>query len=592
MVGFLHIVAIEVNIMDINDFIVDGRLNADALENLKKTVKYTEKIRDDNTSLYFANAFAYVENYDNGEISNYILFDTNKNSALFDREKKLRIRKNCEKDITEIFNVDGQTLEEINCGNGCHIKFCEDGKSLKQYKKDKDADIVYLDKIQGQLLADKSLKDIELLLPLVAQLPTKGIKLCKDNFINELAIPFDTKKLPLVSEGYKVIYRPNVIHDEDINHSIKDLGIQIERRILDVFVEFDEVKNEYIFKDKDGKIITRSIGGYADSTGIKIRDWRFILKEQDYQKLEKLNSDIKIAVENADEVKQRVAKWDVLEHADKSLMALYLDLDILDDKTNVLLVLSHEAKHIMNGILCGHRAFASDYKKPSAEKQYKLDVEEERSAYFEELNKAITKYFTNGENLNDAFGVGFLWVINKLEGCDKKEITEKLYPPQNIMNEALQDWNDYKLEAYFGQIQDRCFRESCESLLVPIDETEDEYKKQLSFKYTYEVYNPYTQTVELLDLSPAIKVDIPITDKVREEIIKPSDEKREKAQQELDKLFPDEKTKAWSIKMVERLQHLAVAMSVKNIDDLKNIQEWAKSATPVKLAENVSENAI
>lgn len=586
--------------MNVYDFIKDGQLDVEALEKLKKNIKYEEEKSDLDTYLWFDNGVVYAVFYKNGDVAYYSLCDADKKSATFSKNYKLlsiidlntkikscfdsdgktlqEIKRENKDGSTEYFQDDGITLKEIRYDNGGYLCFYEDGKTIKFYKKDENVKVVYFNKTKGALLAGRRFGDIEFLLPIIDQLPKLTVKIDKGGFVNEMADKMDETKLSPLPDGYMAICRPNFIKDEDIPQIIKSIGIKIKRVVKDFFVEFDKDKKLYIYKDKDGKEITVWDSG-ASGENIKIYTRRYILKTDDYQRLKKLDDDIQKAVENADKGKEVSAKYDALYAVDRGLRNLYMD--IFMDRENICVTLYHEAKHIINSVLCEHRAFASDYKKPTEEEEYKLCVEEERSATFEALNRAIKKYFTEGNYLYSTFSPDFDWVIDKLKGCSKEEIQEKLYPPIEIMNEQLQRWNDAYIDMYFESFKNQCLYKSRRSLFAPTDETGEEFRKQLSLKYTYEVYNPYTQKTELEDLSSAIKVGIPISEKVQEEIIKPCMEERQNAKKKLKEMFADKKSEIWAANLAEYMQRLLVRGNITGIDEQEKIQEKAKSDVPI-----------
>jgi hypothetical protein len=154
------------------------------------------------------------------------------------------------------------------------------------------------------------------------------------------------------------------------------------------------------------------------------------------------------------------------------------------------------------------------------------------------------------------------------------------------MNECLENWNNDFLNQYFEQFQSVCKDNCCDSLLIPVDTSGNEFRKQRSLMYTYEVYNPYTNKTEMVDLSPAINVEIPISDKVKKDIIKPCEGEREKAKKELYALIPDKKTEILAANFAETLKREKMAqwLAKSKNSDAGAILDKVRFAQPVKIS--------
>ncbi len=252
---------------------------------------------------------------------------------------------------------------------------------------------------------------------------------------------------------------------------------------------------------------------------------------------------------------------------------------------STLSVLFHELKHIKNGLLLLHRPYASDYKEPTEKEKYLLQVEEERTATFNSVNEILKRYLKSG-NFQDfsMFSPEMDWLVKELKGKTPAQIKKLCYPPTKLMNKVLTNWNNDKLDTYFDQFQRECDRICCDSLLIPTDTTGKEFKKQRSLMYTYEVYNPYTQKDEMIDLSPAIEADIPISRKVKQKIITPCEEKRKKAKEELYALIPDQKTEILAANFSETLKREKIAqwLSKSRNSDAETILDRVRFAEPIK----------
>ena len=582
--------------MNLYDFVKDGKLDLDAIEELKTELEYKEEKQDTEVRIVFDKKLSLITNYENGEVSSYFLKDDERKIAVFNENKILyfvndyrtkekwkyndegKSLRYVEKENGDMwfYQEDCNTLKQIMFSNGGYVSFYEDGKAVKFYKENKDADLKYFGRFQGEILASVGVEEIDKVYPLVEQLPNLYFKSNKEKRVNEMSSDIDENSLAPVPEGYKSIYLPRYVKDEDLPKALLYLRTNIKRKIIDYFVEFDEEKGIYKFVDKDGKVI-RGATGSAGIARISCNEERFILKEKDYEKVRQIELEVKKAVDKVEGVEKVKAQFDVLDKYDRPLSVLYLYIFV--DRSDLNNTLYHEAKHIVDGVVCGYRAYCGDYKKPTAEEEYKLNVEEERVAYLEELNKAIKEYFTNGNKLYLSFRSSLVWIADRFCDCSKEEIRKKLYPPVDIMKEALQRWNDEKLEIYFDQFQRRCLASSGKSLFVEEDTTGEEYKKQRSLLYSFEVYNPNTKKMELLDLSFALDVDIPISKKVYDEIIEPCEYKRKSAKNNLALIYPDEEAK-----MEARLK-LAVMTAI-TLDNearkkLDNIQKWMNTAIRV-----------
>lgn len=587
--------------MNVLDFVKDGKLDLDAIEKLKEELGYREEKGKEASCIYLGDKLLLRTYYEDDKVSFYVLKNDERKAAVFDANKILRYINDyrskekwrythegkslwyVEKENGNkwFYQEDCNTLKKIRFSNGGYVSFYEDGKAVKFYKENKDADLKYFGRFQGEILASVGVEEIDKVYSLVEQLPNLYFKSNKEKRVNEMLSDIDENSLAPVPEGYKSIYLPRYVKDEDLPKALLYLGTNVERRIIDYFVEFDEEKGIYRYVDADGKDIENVLGS-AGVSRISCNEKRFILKEKDYEKIRQIELEVKEAVDKVEGVEKVKAKFDVLDKYDRPLSVLYLY--IFDDRSDLQNTLYHEAKHIVDGVVCGYRAYCGDYKKPTAEEEYKLNVEDERVAYLEELNKAIKEYFTNGNKLYLSFRSSLVWIADRFYDCSKEEIRKKLYPPVDIMKEALQRWNDKQLESYFEQFQRRCLGSSGKSLFVEEDTTGEEYKKQRSLLYSFEVYNPNTEKMELLDLSSVLDVEVPISKKVYDEIIVPCNYKRESAKNNLALLYPDEEAE-----MDARLK-LAVMTAI-TLDNearkkLDNIQKWMSTAIRVGVGDS------
>ena len=397
---------------------------------------------------------------------------------------------------------------------------------------------------------------------------------------------FDESMLPEVPEGYCAKYQPFYLADEDIDKDMRNIGIKIYRRFEQAYVTWDDKLNKKIYRNAAGEIFLpqcKSSCATVTGTEITVNTCQYVFSKEDYLRMQEIEAEIKEATNGFNnEADKYSIKNRILLALPSKDYSLFMDYDSEHDIKETIY---HESKHIKNHLLCEHRQYASDYKKPDEKGDYFLEVENERTATLEPLAKAIESYLKKGDYKDfSAFLPEFSWVTLMLKYRSKDEIKKICYPPVKLMNKLLKDWNKSFLDDYFEQFKTGCEIRAGQMLLTETDKKGKEFKKQRRLMYTFEVFNPYTGKREMLDMSELLDTEIPISQKAAEEIIQSCHKQRKEAKEKMSELYHDNEGKILISNLTEAMRRAYIGFYFNETKEsgAEHIMQNAAIAIPVK----------
>jgi len=333
-------------------------------------------------------------------------------------------------------------------------------------------------------------------------------------------------------DGYTVLSEYDTILDDDFDKMSQRLGYTIEKDVRNIYVEFDEYGSIRHF-DENKQEIDYFNDDYLGTCAfvitqkyyMRINMPRYILKNEDYEIY--LNRQQHGATDGQEITINSIRDGVVHDFIDNQL----------NNQKSKRLDITHEMKHQRNRFFRERLQLKSDAKQLSCEDIYKINVEDERSATLSEVIFAINNYFKTGnKDLLNACPQG--WLKNILKEKSNDELKAILTDHSFIVNECLKEWNDVSATGYVGQFRAHCYKDVKAYCSLPSDDNHEEFNKQLSAFYTFEVYNPKTGKTEYKNLSNLINVEVDV-DETAKDIIKNSEEKRKEQKLLVDLLMED-----------------------------------------------------
>lgn len=172
------------------------------------------------------------------------------------------------------------------------------------------------------------------------------------------------------------------------------------------------------------------------------------------------------------------------------------------------ITVSHEIKHLKNRIFYDGLSIKKDAKRLSVEDCYRLSVEDERSAYLNQVISGVNKYLRGGNlqdySMFDTFSSDF---AQTLRDCSSDAERVALATNMSaVVNYALTSFdahhkNSYDANQFAGNTSDLA-RE--QPVMAQPDTDREWFKKIRSLYYNFEIYNPQTGQMEHKNLAQYI----------------------------------------------------------------------------------------
>lgn len=317
------------------------------------------------------------------------------------------------------------------------------------------------------------------------------------------------------------------IPDKLVPEFLKKIGIGFKRELLSNFVQWNTVT--YRVDIVPSNPIKYS--GKVDNKAITLVEYCYVFQSDDWRVLKKI--DKKIETE-----RQFIKKWFFAkEKTDEELVAYIIEKMFAKDKAMFAKfsrmyevykslrdlrhdyrgVLAHEVQHLKSKILLDNRRMKPNTKALSAEDLYFIMVEDERTASLCATIDRINKYWHDNNWDELLFREPCFKVLAEKSVASRNSLLKNM---DFVVNLCLKTWNEEHLETSYKKFLARMpILEAKNSCAKGYDDTGSEFHRQLGMLYSFRVYNPVIKKYEFRKLDNYIKIAIPISASVQNNII-------------------------------------------------------------------------
>lgn len=358
------------------------------------------------------------------------------------------------------------------------------------------------------------------------------------NFINKEIFRMDLRKQQYNYENKvstdnipaHIRSKPRTLHfdshidDMEISPLIKNLGFQIEPEdnLYDVY--FDNVSQEYDIRD----FSKRRASVNTDKRKIILVRNHFTLPPAEYITMQRLIASWERNKRNNPTLSVFQFVSSIRDSRERSLFNIYAnEYNIVNHR---LLILKHELTHIKNNALMSGLSLKDTEKRMSVEDYYRLEVEDERSAYLSQIINAVNVYMKNG-NLDDftMFDIEAKELVRTVSGLPRGQRLQYVQNLPVLLDVAFKSFERNHHKDYDSkQFKDNLLiRMEKVPLTVPSDDDRKEFFLRRSLLYHYKLYNPQTGAYEEKNLASLIRPEqeVKIDADARQNIIIPSQQK-------------------------------------------------------------------
>lgn len=290
--------------------------------------------------------------------------------------------------------------------------------------------------------------------------------------------------------------------DDSVPAMFKNIGGKITTKDLTFSVEL--VDGEYKIND----YVNTTAAFYGSENKIEIVRKQFSFLPEAYNKLQGMIAQFNAA--KAADPSLDISVFAARNFTDKESSSLFkIYADEYTRIQNHDKILSHEMKHLKNKIFYGGLSLKNDAKRLSVEDCYRLSVEDERSAYLEEVVQAVNEYLKGGRyddySMFNKFSRNFASALQNFSSD-----AERLALATNsgaIVDFAIKQFDlehkeSYDTTQFIGTTKELAERQP---VTAPEDTDRAWFKKIRSMYYNYEIYNPQTGRMEHRNLAQYIK---------------------------------------------------------------------------------------
>ena len=305
----------------------------------------------------------------------------------------------------------------------------------------------------------------------------------------------------VASKPYTVHF-DNRVDDSEIPQLIKNLGYKIEPEDNVYDVSFNAVKQSYEIVGLNRRRASVNVG----KKRVKFIRNHLTFPPAEYAVMQRLLSQWNNSRRANPNLSIRDFCRTISNAKERSLFSLYAI-----EQTNVnsrLLFLKHELTHVKNSALQAGFGLKKNTKRLSVEDYYRLQVEDERSAYLSQVVNAANTYVKQG-NSNDfsMFDVESSALVAALKSMPEDRRFSYALNPENLIDSAFKSFTkNHRGEYDKGQFVNNM---KLEMQKVPMsaeaDENHEEFFKRRSLYYRYKLYNPQTQSYEHKNFTPFVE---------------------------------------------------------------------------------------
>lgn len=334
--------------------------------------------------------------------------------------------------------------------------------------------------------------------------------------------------------------KPNVLHfcynmpNKKFPALIKNISYHIKPDDNIYKVKYNKKKKRY---EAEGFNIKLAEVNYSKKELTIVRN-HFEFNPQDYSKLQEMIADYNRQKSINTNLSLNDYVGSITDDKDAALFDFYRTK--FNDVKHLSTLLEHEIKHIKNKVFTDGLSLREDYRPMSVENMYRISVENERSAYLQQLVFCLNNYLKKG-NYDDfsMFDSESMACANHLKSLKSKE--ERIAYASNwpILVDKMLIQFEKKHKSYYDENQ---FNNNVLSMVetAPLTVSEEvngeTFKKLRSLYYNFLIYNPATGREEYVNLSKFIskEKEVKISDEVRSKIIIPAEKELKKRHRKLD----------------------------------------------------------
>ena len=358
------------------------------------------------------------------------------------------------------------------------------------------------------------------------------------NFINKEIFRMDLRKQQYNYENKvstdnipaHIRSKPRTLHfdshidDMEISPLIKNLGFQIEPEdnLYDVY--FDNVSQKYDIRD----FSKRRASVNTDKRKIILVRNHFTFPPAEYITMQRLIASWERNKRNNPTLSVFQFVSSIRDSRERSLFNIYAnEYNIVNHR---LLILKHELTHIKNNALMSGLSLKDTEKRMSVEDYYRLEVDDERSAYLSQIINAVNVYMKNG-NLDDftMFDIEAKELVRTVSGLPRGQRLQYVQNLPVLLDVAFKSFERNHHKDYDSQqFKDNLLiRMEKVPLSVSSDDDRKEFFLRRSLLYRYKLYNPQTGAYEEKNLASLIRPEqeVKIDADARQNIIIPSQQK-------------------------------------------------------------------
>lgn len=321
------------------------------------------------------------------------------------------------------------------------------------------------------------------------------------------------------------VKKPNTLHfdysfdDFTVPEFVKNLGFKIEPK--EIFTNVDIDAPDFDEKFRQQKTFMQV---FTANRRILVHRQHYKFAPADYVRLRRMITDYEALTPKPD-IKHYCSN--IRNPREHKLFRIYAQEVSHINKMKTFL--HHEFHHIKNRMVFEAMMCKPDFKRLSAENTYRMEVENERSAYLSQTVEAINIYLQKGNSddysMFDSFSE---FLVDKIKTMSPEQKVEFLTDMDKVVNLSIDRFESTRREYYDENqfINSTKANLSVQPLDVPEDLSGEQYKLIRSAYYSVAVYNPATGRREIRNLSKYIRPEkeVRINAEEKAQIIKPAKE--------------------------------------------------------------------
>lgn len=335
------------------------------------------------------------------------------------------------------------------------------------------------------------------------------------DFLNREITGYDFVKSPqlyennVIANNYpsNIAAKANTVHfdnhvdDDDIPQLIKNLGYKIEPEDNVYDVRYNAAIQQY----EAVGLKRRRASVNVSKKRVKLIRNHFTFQPAEYALLQRLLSDWNNQRHTNPNLTIGKFCKTISDAKERSLFTVYAM-----EQTNVnhrILLLRHELTHVKNSALQAGFGLKKEAKRLSVEDYYRLQVEDERSAYLSQVVNAANIYLKNGNpqdfTMFDGESGSLVAALKKMPESSRFSYVSN---PENLIDTAFKSFaknhrNEYDSLQFVNNMK-------LEMQRIPMsaeyDANREEFFKRRSLYYRYQLYNPQSGNYEYKNFTPFI----------------------------------------------------------------------------------------